>query len=122
MPVELAYQLYEACMVTRTGVKHDVEALYNWFKKVDFGWGVHLGTYYNLRRRLYMYINGPKYPELVFLEPVIPAPHLRFGFGTILFPETDVILQHIRRVRVLCGEPFCTHAECKCDCNMCQPA
>jgi hypothetical protein len=117
--VDLAYQLYDACMMTRTGVRHDVQALYKWFKGVDFGWGIHLGTYYNLRRRLYIYINGPKYPESIMLEPVVPAPHRYFGFGATLCPETDVVLQHVRRVKVFCGTPFCKHLSCRCDCITC---
>jgi hypothetical protein len=114
VPVDLAYQIYDACMVTRTGVQNDVKALYNWFKGVDFGWGIHLGKYYDLRRRLYMYINGPKFPKSVLLEPVVPAPHPHFGFGATLCPENEVVLQH-----VFCGTRFCTHLACRCDCIKC---
>jgi len=108
VPVELAYQLFEACRCTRTGIKDDVEALYNWFEKVDFGWGIHLGTYYNLRRRLCMWINGPRYPTSIFLEPVVPPPRLRFGFGfkNVSCPETYEMLNHIRHVKSILWKPF----------------
>jgi hypothetical protein len=117
---DLAYQLYDACMPTRTGVRRDVLALYNWFEKVASGWGVHLGEYYDLRRHLYMYINGPRYPKSPFLETVVLAPHYDFCFGSILCPETDAMLQHVRCVRVYCGTPFCTHSTCKCTCLTCR--
>ena len=86
-----------------------------------FGYGVHLGTYYNLRMRKYLYVNGPKLSQC---EPVIPKPRgnsrTLFGFQTILCPETDELLHHIRHVRISCGTPFCDKEECcKCICRTC---
>ena len=104
VPIELAYQLYEACSeMTMKGVKQEVCSLYTWFRTVNDGYGIHLGFYYNLHRRLYLYINGPK---LCQLEPVIPKHRHLFGFGTILCPETDIVLNHVRHVKVWCGIPF----------------
>ena len=38
VPVDLAYQLYEACsMMSRTGVKKEVCELYTWFATVKMG-------------------------------------------------------------------------------------
>ena len=69
-----------------------------------FGYGIHLGKYYNLRIRKYLYVNGPK---LWQCEPVIPKPPGRtlFGFQSLLCPETDSIL-HVRHKRMRVGLRF----------------
>lgn len=69
-----------------------------------------------------MYINCPKLSQL---EPVIPKPRQLFGFGTILCPETYIMLNHVRHVKVWCGIPFCDGQQCggcKCSCVTCETA
>ena len=113
--------MYEACSkMSRTGVKKEVCDLYTWFATVDDGCGVCLGSYYNLRYRLTLYIQGPKMSQL---EPVVPRPRYMFGFGKMLCPEVEKVLDHVRRVRVFCGVEFCDWkkcgGDCKCDCTSC---
>ena len=82
VPVELAYQLYEACgEMTRTGVKRDVCEMYEWFTTADDGCGVYLAAYYDLHKRVTLYINGPKMDQE---ERVDPRPRPQFGFGKLL--------------------------------------
>ena len=84
-----------------------------------FGYGIHLGKYYNLHIRKYLYVNGPK---LWQYETVIPKPpgQSLFGFKSILCPETDVILHHVRHVRISCETPFCKKEICcNCVCKSC---
>ena len=106
--------------MSRTGVKKEVCELYTYFANVDDGCGKCLQSYYNLHFRRTFYVQGPKMSQM---EPVVPAPRHRFGFGGLLTPEVEKVLRHVRRVRVSCGIPFCDGTmcggDCKCDCTSC---
>ena len=120
VPCELAYRLYETCS-GRT-VTDDVCFWFTWFRTVMFGYGVHLETYYNLRVQKYLYVNGPKLSQC---EPVTPKPpgnrRTLIGFQTLLCPETDELLHHVRHVRIPCGTPFCDDEQCcRCICRTCR--
>jgi len=106
--------------MTRTGVKKDVCEMYEWFTTADDGCGFYLVAYYDLHKRVTLYINGPKmYQE----ERVDPRPSPLFGFGKLLScPVTQKKHNHVKRVRVFCGIPFCDGTQCggcKCDCTSC---
>ena len=120
VPSELTCQLYETCSGRK--VTNEVCFWYDWFRTVMFGYGIHLGKYYNLRIRKYLYVNGPK---LCQCEPVIPKPPGRtlFGFRSILCAKTDALLHHVRHIRISCGTPFCTSVQCcKYICRTCVTA
>ena len=80
-------------------MKKEVCDLYTWFATVDDGCGLCLGSY-NFRYRRALYINGPRMSQF---EPVVPRPRHKFGFGRMLCPEVEKVLDHVRRVRVLRG-------------------
>ena len=120
VPVDLAFQLYEACStVSRTGVMKEVRELYEWFATVEDGCGKCLETYYNIRYRKSMYVQGPRMGQL---ELVVPKPRMLFSFGRML-TMVERKLEHVRRVRVFCGVDFCggrqCGGDCKCDCRSC---
>ena len=82
VPVELDYQLYEACgEMSRTGVKKDVCEMYEWFTTADDWCGVYLAAYYDLHKKVTLYINGSKMDQE---ERVDPRPRPQFEFGKLL--------------------------------------
>ena len=121
VPVDLAYQMYEACnRMSRTGVKDRVCDAYHYFQTIDNGCGLCLATYYNHRARRFFYVQGPRINQM---EPVMPRPRESFGFGRFLNEHVQKVLYHVRRISVFCGVPGCDGTKCeggcKCDCTSC---
>ena len=105
-----------------TGLKNDVCNIYRWFETVDDGCGECLASYYNLHVRRQLYVQGPKLDQL---RPVETRTRNLFGFRGMLslWPELKKVMEHVIRVRVFCGVPFCDGkmcgGNCKCNCTRC---
>ena len=77
-------------------------------------YNIHLGEYYSMKERKYLYINGPLMWQN---EPVKPHVKMQFGFRTMLRTD-DEVLQHVRHVKVWCGKG----CVCTCECALCRTA